>query len=263
MPHRVIFAIVVRRQSASQTAKHTPTNHGQNCGRTCSPEISDSAIFINTISRPNCLDQFKANLSIGGSRNSGYSLSPTIYSSSKLNSSSSSSASGNQGMGVLISIKPKSPTTVNTLVCPDLIPISSDDESLVPKLQECTSSSLAASGLPTRDGSSVISDPDGNFSSSSNSSRASSRRKKQTTFYGSPIRRSVNVIHTQSTSTSTSTPVSPDKKVRFVVANPDLVGQAGKSRVVLPNESEDLCRKFTRFFPKKSSTDHPLRRSDK
>ena len=32
-----IFAIVVRRQSASQTAKHTPTNNGQNCGRTCSP----------------------------------------------------------------------------------------------------------------------------------------------------------------------------------------------------------------------------------
>ena len=152
----------------------------------------------------------------------------------------SSSASGNQGTEVLISVKPKSPTTVNAPLCPDLIPISSADESLVPKLQECTSSSLAASGLPARNGSSVISEPDGNISSSSNSSRTSSRRKKQTNFYGSPIRHSVNVIQTQSTSTSPSTPVSSDKKIRFVVANPDLVGQAGQSRVVLPDESEDL-----------------------
>ena len=174
-----------------------------------------------------------------------------------------SSASGNQGTEVLISVKPKPPTTVKTPLCPDLIPISSDDESLVPKLQECTSSSLAASGLPARDGYSVFSEPDGNISSSSNSSRTSSRRKKQATFYGSPIRHSVNVIQAQSTSTSPSTPISPDKKDHFVVANPELVVQAGQSRVVLPDESEDLCRKFTRFFPKKSSSDHPLRRSDK
>ena len=73
----------------------------------------------------------------------------------------------------------------------------------------------------------------------------------------------MNVIQTQSTSNSPSTPVSSDKKIRFVVANPDLVGQAGQSRVVLPDESEDLCRKFTRFFPKRSSSDHPLRRSDR
>ena len=175
----------------------------------------------------------------------------------------SSSAYGNQGTEPLISVKPRSPTTANTPLCPGLIPISSDDESLVPKLQECTSSSLAASGLPTRDGSSVISEPDGNISSSSNSSGTSSRRKKQTTFFGSPIRHSLNVIQPQSTSISPSTPISPDKKVRFVVANSDLVGQAGQSRVILADESEDLCRKFTRFFPKKSSSDHPLRRSDK
>ena len=61
----------------------------------------------------------------------------------------SSSASGNQGTEVLFSVKPKSPTTVKTPLCPDLVPIFS--------LQECTSSRLAASGLPTRDGSSVIS----------------------------------------------------------------------------------------------------------
>ena len=174
----------------------------------------------------------------------------------------SSSTSENQGTEVPISVKPKSPTTVKTPLCPDLIPISSDNESLVPKLQECTSSSFAASGLPTRDGSGVISEPDGNILSSSNSSRTSSRRKKQTTFYGSPIRHSVNVNQATSTSTSPSTPVSPDKKVRFVVANPELVVQAGQSGVVLPNESEGLCRKFT-HFPKRSSSDHPLRRSDK
>ena len=61
----------------------------------------------------------------------------------------------------------------------------------------------------------------------------------------------MNVIQTQSKSTSPSTPVSPDKKVRFVVANPELVVQVGQSRVVLPDEFEDLCRNFTRFFPKK------------
>ena len=174
----------------------------------------------------------------------------------------SSSTSGNQGTEVPISVKPNSQTSVKNPVCPDLIPISSDDDSLVPKSQEGTSTSLAASGLPTRDGSGIISEPDGYISSSSNSSRASSRRKKQTTFYSSPIRHSVNVIQTQPMSTPPSTPASPDKKVRFVVANPEIVNQAGQSRVVLPDDSEGLYRTFTRF-PKKSSSDHPLRRSDK
>ena len=122
----------------------------------------------------------------------------------------SSSTSGNQGAEVPISIKPKSPSPTKDkfLLCPDLIPISSDDESSVPKLQECTSSKLVASGLPTRDVSGLISEPDGNISSSSNSSRISSRRKKQTTFYGSPIRHSVNVVQA-SLSSSPSTSVSP------------------------------------------------------
>ena len=177
----------------------------------------------------------------------------------------SSSTSGNQGADVPISIKPKSPSPSkdNLLLCPDLIPISSVDESSVPKLQECTSSNLAASGLPTRDVSGLISEPDGNNSSSSNSSRTSSRRKKQKTFYGSPIRHSVNVVQT-TLSSSPSTSVSPDRRVRFAVANQMWRAKcsSGQSRVVLPNESEGFSRKFSRF-PKKSSLDHPLCRSDK
>ena len=91
----------------------------------------------------------------------------------------SSSTSGNQGTEVPISIKPKSPISViKNPVCPDLIPISSDDESSIPKSHEGTSSNVAASGFPIQGGPVIISEPDGNVSSSSNSSRASSRRKK-------------------------------------------------------------------------------------
>ena len=174
----------------------------------------------------------------------------------------SSSTSGNQGAEVPISIKPKSPspTKDKLLFCPDLIPISSDDEPLVPKLQECSSTNLAASGLPNRDNSGLVSEPDGNISSSSSSSRISSRRKKQTFFYGSPIRHSVNAV--QATLSSPSTSVSPDRRVRFAVANQEFNVQVGQSRVILPNESEGFSRKFTRF-PNVNSLDHPLRRSDK
>ena len=113
-----------------------------------------------------------------------------------VDSTASSSTSGNQGAEVPISIKPKSPspTKDKLLFCPDLIPISLDDESSVPKLQECSSTNLAVSGLPTRDVFGLVSEPDGNISSPSSSSRISSRRKKQTTFYGSPIRHSVNAV---------------------------------------------------------------------
>ena len=185
------------------------------------------------------------------------------HSTPVVNLTASSSTSGNQGTEVPISIKPKSPSATKdkTSLCAALIPISSDDESLNRKLQECTSSNLAASGLPTRDVSGLISEPDGNVSSSSNSSRVSSRRKKQTTFYGSPIRHSVNVVQA-TLSTSPSTSVSPDRRVRFAVANQEPNVQVGQSRVVLPNESEGLSRIFTRFL-KKSSLDHPLHRSDK
>ena len=175
------------------------------------------------------------------------------------------STPGNQKTEVPNSIKPKSSISViKNPVCPDLIPISSDDESSIPKSQEGTSTNVTASGFPTQGGPVIISEPDGNVSSSSNSSRSSSRRKKQTTFYGSPIRHSVNIIQSQSMSTPPSTPASTDKKVRFVVANSDSepMNQAGQSRVVLPDNSEGLYRKFTRF-PKKSSSDHPLRRADK
>ena len=59
----------------------------------------------------------------------------------------------------------------------------------------------------------------------------------------------MNIIQSQSMSTPPSTPASPDKKVRFVVANSDSepINQAGQSRVVLPDNSEGLYRKFTRF----------------
>ena len=174
----------------------------------------------------------------------------------------SSSTSGNQGTEVPISIKPKSPTPAKIPVCTDLIPISSDDESSIPKSQEGIQPTPAASGLLSQDGPVILTEPDGNVSSSSNSSRASSRRKKQTTFYGSPIRHSVNVIDSQSVSTPPSTPASPDKKVRFVETTSDGSYQAGQSRAVPPDNSEILYRRFTRF-PTKSHSDHPLRRSDK
>ena len=172
------------------------------------------------------------------------------------------STSGNQVAEVPISIKPKSPspTKDKLLSCPDLIPISSDDESLVPKLQECSSTNLASSGLTTRDVSGLVSEPDGDISSSSSSSRISSRRKKQTTFYGSPIRHSVNVV--QTTLSSPSTPVSPDRKVRFDVASQVPTVQVGQPRAIPPNESGGFNRKFTRF-PSTSSTDNPIRRVEK
>ena len=116
----------------------------------------------------------------------------------------SSSTSGNQGTEVPISIQPKSPISVikspisviknpqpkssfsviqspisvnKNPVYPDLIPISSDEESSLPKSQEGTSSNVAASGCSTQGGPVIIFEPDGNVSSSSNSSRASSRNR--------------------------------------------------------------------------------------
>ena len=174
----------------------------------------------------------------------------------------SSSTSGNQVADVTISIKSKSPspTKDKLLSCPDLIPISSDDESLVPKLQECSSSNLAISGLTTRDVSGLVSEPDGDISSSTSSSRISFRRKKQTTFYGSPIRQSVKVV--QTTLSSPSTPVSPDRKIRFAVASQVPTVQVGQYRVIPPNESGGFSRKFTRFSSI-SSTDNPIQRVEK
>ena len=174
----------------------------------------------------------------------------------------SSSASGNQVAEVPISIKAKtpSPTKDNFLSCSDLIPISSDDESSVPKLQECSYSNLATSGIPTRDALGFSSDPDGNLSSASSSSRVSSRRKEQTTFYGSPIRYSVNVVHTLLS--SPSTPVSPDRKVRFAMASQESDFQVRHSRVDSPNEAGGFSRKFTQF-PSINSADNPFQRTEK
>ena len=159
----------------------------------------------------------------------------------------SSSASGNQVAEVPISIKAKttSPTKDKLLSCPDLIPISSDDESSVPKLQECSSSNLAFSGIPTRDVSCFSSDPDGYISSASISSRVSFCRKKQRTFYGSPIRHSKNVVHTSLS--SPSTPVSPDRKIRFAMASQESDFQVEHSRVDSPNEAGDLAESLPDF----------------
>ena len=108
----------------------------------------------------------------------------------------SSSTSGNLPSEVPISINSKthSPTKDVIISCPDLIPISSDDESSIPKLQEFSKSNLATSGPSNHDASGFTSDLDGNISSASNSSRTSSRRKKQTSFCGSPIRHSVWLV---------------------------------------------------------------------
>ena len=149
----------------------------------------------------------------------------------------SSSKSGNLGTEIPVSIKTKSPTPIKTPACSDLIPISSDEESSIPKSQVGTSSKLVASGSNTQDSHVILSKQDGNMSSSSNSSRSSSRRKKQTTFYESPIRHSVNVIQSQSTTTPPSTPASPDKKDRFVVSGSDRSNQVGQSRADIPEDS--------------------------
>ena len=174
----------------------------------------------------------------------------------------SSSKSGNLGTEIPISIKSKAQTPVMTPAGSDLIPISSDEKSSISKSQVGTSSKLVASGSNTQDSHGILSEQDGNMSSSSNSSRSSSRRKKQTTFYGSPIRHSVNVIQSQSTTTPPSTPASPDKKVRFVVSGSDRSNQVGQSRADIPEDSAVSHRKFIRF-PKKSTSDYPSRRSDR
>ena len=169
------------------------------------------------------------------------------HSTPVLDLTASSSTSGNQGAEVPISIKPKSPSpTKDTLLfCPDLIPISSDDESSVPKLQECSSTNLAASGLPTRDVSGLVSEPDGNILSSSSSSRISSRRKKQTTFYGSPIRHSVNVV--QATLFSPSIYVSLDRRIRFAVANQRPNVQVGQPGLFFPMSQRVLAENIPVF----------------
>ena len=52
------------------------------------------------------------------------------------------------------------------MTCPDLIPISSDEESSVPKIQDCSkSSSSEVAGLSHRDMSVANADVDGNISS--------------------------------------------------------------------------------------------------
>ena len=107
------------------------------------------------------------------------------------------------------------------MASPDLIPISSDVNSSVHKTQECPSRSNSA--VPGPSGRVILaagSDGDGNSSSASNYSRTSSRKKKQT-FFGSPIRHSVNLIGSPSGQPQVSSPDvgSPDKRVRFAQAS--------------------------------------------
>ena len=168
----------------------------------------------------------------------------------------SSSTSGN------LLAKAPSPAKAAIISCPDLIPISSDDESSVPNLQDCSKSSNLATSDPTiRDVSGFTLDLDGNISSASNSSRTSSRHKKQTSFYGSPIRHSVNLVN--SSIPSSSIPASPDRKVRFAKNNQEAYLQSEHSRVCSPNEDGGFTRKFTRFPFVNSSSDNLLRRNEK
>ena len=157
----------------------------------------------------------------------------------------SSSTSGNLLAEVPISVKSKaySPAKAAIISCPDWIPISSDDESSVPNLQDCSkSSNLATSGPTNRDVSGFTLDLDGNISSASNSSRTSSRHKKKTSFYGSPIRHSVNLVN--SSIPSSSIPASPDRKVRFAKNNQEAYLQSEHSRVYSPNEDGGFTGKF-------------------
>ena len=84
--------------------------------------------------------------------------------------------------------------------------------------------------------------------------------KRQTSFYGSPIRHSVNLVH--SSLPSPSIPVSPDRKVRFATVSQESDFQVGQSRVTSPIEAGGFSRKFTRF-PSINSSDNPLRRTEK
>ena len=175
----------------------------------------------------------------------------------------SSSTSVNFLPEVPLSVKSKatSPANFAIISCPDLIPISSDDESSAPKLEDCSKgSNLAVSGLPNCDVSGFTSDLDGNISSASNSLRTSSRYKKQTSFYGSPIRHSLNLIN--SPIPSSSTQASPDRRVSFAKDQQETSLQSDRSRVCSPSEAGGFTRKFTRFPTVNSSWDNPLRRNE-
>ena len=94
-----------------------------------------------------------------------------------------------------------------------------------------------------------------------NSSRTSSRHKKQTSFYGSPIRHSVNLIN--SPVFSSQVPNSPiqvslDKKVRFAKADQEKSAHLEHLRVCSPSDAIGYTRKFTRF--PKTRTQHRITR---
>ena len=70
----------------------------------------------------------------------------------------------------------------------------------------------------------------------------------------------MNLVHTSLS--SPSTPVSPDRKVRFAMAGQESDFQVGHSRVDSPNEDGGFSRKLTRF-PIINSADNPFRRTEK
>ena len=155
----------------------------------------------------------------------------------------SSSTSGNLPPDVPISVKSQAPSLSKSplMTCPDLSPFSSDEESSVPKLQECSkSSNSAVTGPSNRDVSLANSDIDGNVSPTSNSSRTSSRDKKQTSFYGSPVPHSVNLIDSSVFSSPVSKSpfqVSPDRKVRFAKADQEKSALLEHLKVCSPSDA--------------------------
>ena len=176
---------------------------------------------------------------------------------------SSYSTSGNLPPDVPISVKSQapSPSKSSLMIFPDLIPVSSDEEYSVPKLQECSKSSNSAVAGPSNcDVFLASSDLDGNVSSTSNSSRTSSRHKKQISFYGSPIPHSVNII--DSPVFSSQIQVSPDKKVRFAKIDQEKSAQLEHLRVCSPSDAIGYTRKLTSFSNTISTSVNPLRRNE-
>ena len=178
----------------------------------------------------------------------------------------SSSSSGNLLLDTS-GIKAQAPSLSKPtlMACPDLIPIPSDVDSPVPKMQECPSRSSSA--VPGPSGCVILapaSDGDGNTSSASIYSRASSRQKKQTSFFGSPIRHSVNLIGSPSGHPQVSSPdvVFPDTRVRFAQASQAECFQVEPFRSSSSKDTTGFTRKFTRFPNSKPSSDNSMRKNE-
>ena len=138
----------------------------------------------------------------------------------------------------------RSPSSgASLLACPDLIPITSDDETQFSSKSQFFSDLLSSFSV----------------------NQARKRypymcvRKKQTAFYASPVCRSVNQINYPSVQLPVCSPkiVSPDNKVRF--NKPILIEES--SSVKTPHSSQGYLRKFICF--RQSSSEDPFRRKEK